>query len=67
MLGALLQIVMILVIVGILLWGLMQLPIAEPFKQLIKVLIIVICSIWFVYVLYGVIQSLPGTSPHLLR
>jgi hypothetical protein len=63
MLGLLLQVVLILIVAGIILWGVLQLPIDATIKQIIKVAVIVVVAIWLVYILFGV----AGTIPHVLR
>lgn len=49
----LIEIIVALVIVGVLLWALPQLPIDATIAKIIKVLVIVVVAIWVCYVLVG--------------
>jgi hypothetical protein len=50
----LIQVILTLLVVGILLWGLGQLPVIDAtIKQFIRVAIIVVTAIWLLYVLFG--------------
>lgn len=49
----LLQVLIVLLIVGVLLWGLGQFPIDATIARLIKVVIIVVVAIWLIYLLFG--------------
>jgi hypothetical protein len=52
----LIQIVLMLLVVGVLLWGLNAIPAIDPtIKQFIKVAIIVVVAIWLIYVLAAVL------------
>lgn len=53
MLGLLLQIVLVLVIVGIVLWAITQFPIDPTIARVIRVVVIVVVAIWLVYILFG--------------
>ena len=55
--GFLLQLLLVLVVVGILLWGLSRLPIDPQISNIIRVVVIVVVAIWIVYILFGVIGS----------
>jgi uncharacterized membrane protein YwzB len=59
----LIQVVLALVIVGIVLWGLSQLPIDPAIAKFIRVAIIVFVAIWLVYILAGLL----GGPVHVLR
>jgi len=67
MIGALIGIIITLIIVGVLWWAVEQLlpliPLPDPFRQIIRVLMIVILVLIVVYVilaLLGGLVSLPG-------
>jgi hypothetical protein len=60
MLGPILQLVAAVVIVGVVVWGLMQLPMDETFKKVARVILIVALVIWAVYVLLGMIGAQPA-------
>ena len=49
----LIGIIVALVIVGIVLWALTQFPIDPTIAKLIRVLVIVVVSIWIIYALFG--------------
>ena len=54
----LITVVVVLILAGVFLWALQQLPIDATMKQLARVVIIVAAVIWLVYVLL----HLTGTS-----
>lgn len=56
--GGLIEVVAALVVVGIILWGLTQLPIDPAIQKYIRVLIVVVVAIWVVYVLVGMIGGM---------
>jgi hypothetical protein len=60
MLGPILQLVAAVVIVGVVVWGLMQLPMDETFKKVARVILIVALVIWAVYVLLGMLGAQPA-------
>ena len=51
--AALLYLVAAVIVVGALVWGLMQMPIDETFKHVARVILIVFLVIWTVYVVLG--------------
>lgn len=54
----LIQIILVLLVVGVLLWGLSAIPAIDPtIKQFIRVAIIVVVAIWLIYILAGVLGS----------
>jgi hypothetical protein len=55
----LLQLVAALVIVGLILWALTQIPMDPTIAKIIRVLVIVCVGIWLVYVLLGMAGSGP--------
>jgi hypothetical protein len=63
--GFLLELVIVLVVVGLLLWILQQIPMDPAFARIIRVVVIVAVCIWLIYFLVGL---LPGNAvPPLLR
>jgi hypothetical protein len=60
MLAPILQLVAAVVIIGVIVWGLMQLPIDETFKNIARVILIVALVIWAVYVLLGMVGAVPA-------
>jgi hypothetical protein len=62
MFSALLTVVLILVVVGVCLWGLLRLPIDATIKEIIKVVVIVVATIWACYVIFGMLSAMP--MPH---
>ena len=60
----LIQVLMILLIVGVLLWGLGQFPMDPTISKLIRVVIIVLVAIWLIYLLTGM---LGGGAPMFPR
>lgn len=60
MLLELIWVIAALLIVGVLLWGLNQLPGIDPtLKTIIRVIIIVILLIWLIYFIAGMAAGLP--------
>jgi hypothetical protein len=55
-------VVIALIVVGLLLWLLEQLPIDAKIKQIIRVVVIVFVVIWVVYLLAGLISPGPSLS-----
>lgn len=52
--AVLIQVLFVLLIVGVLLWGLAALPVIDAsVKQIIKVVIVVVTAIWLIYILTG--------------
>ncbi len=49
----LIQVLIVLVIVGVILWGLSQFPIDPMIARLIRVIVIVFVAIWLLYLLVG--------------
>jgi hypothetical protein len=50
----LISLLIVVIIVGLLVWLVQQLPLAAPFKTIAMVIIIVICIIWLLSMLGGV-------------
>lgn len=55
----LLQLVAALVIVGLILWALTQIPMDATIAKIIRVVVVVCVGIWLVYVLLGMAGSAP--------
>lgn len=55
----LLQVLLVLLVVGVVLWGISQIPMDATILRLIRVVIIVVVAIWLLYLAFGVI----GTGP----
>jgi len=52
--AVLIQVVFVLLIVGVLLWGLSRIPAIDPtIKQFIRIAIIVVVAIWLIYIMMG--------------
>jgi hypothetical protein len=65
MLPFLIQIVIVLVIVGLLLWVVTQLPIDAAIARIIRVVVIVCVCIWLLYLLAGFAGGIPThPTPH---
>lgn len=54
------QIVVALIVVGLLLWAVTQLPIDAAIAKLIRVVVIVIAVLWVISVLFGLPTGLPA-------
>ena len=63
--GLLIEIVIVLVIVGLILWVLQQFPLDATIARIIRVAIIVVVCIWLLYVLVGLIPA--GGIPYPTR
>lgn len=54
-----------LLIVGVILWGLNQIPGIDPaIKAIVRVIVIVLLSIWLIYFIAGLATSLPAIPAH---
>jgi L-asparagine transporter-like permease len=65
----LLQLILVLVVAGLILWAIAQFPLDATIQKLIKVVVIVVAVLYVVYFLFGVFSGqpmLPGTT-HRLR
>lgn len=51
----LIQIIVVLVIVGLLLWLLQQIPMDATLARIIRVVVIVVVCIWLLYLVVGVL------------
>lgn len=59
----LVQILIVLLIVGVILWGLSQFPIDPTIARLIRVIVIVVVAIWLIYILAGMLGGGPLFGP----
>jgi hypothetical protein len=62
----LLQIIIALVIVGLALWVISQIPMDPTIARIIRVVVIVFVSIWLLYLLVGLlggVGAMPGPYP----
>lgn len=59
MIAVLLQIIIVLLIVGVLLWGLSQFPIDPTIYKFIRVAIVVVVAIWLILLIAGLLGSGP--------
>jgi hypothetical protein len=67
MIGLLINLIIIGLIVSVLLWGLSQLPIVEPIKGIIRIIIIVIFAIWLISLLGSMVGSFPAPTLYPYR
>jgi hypothetical protein len=63
----LLQVLLVLLIVGVVLWGISQIPMDATIARLIRVVVIVIVAVWLIYLLFGLLEGGAGVSHPLLR
>jgi hypothetical protein len=56
----LIYVVAAIVIAGVVVWGLMQLPMDETFRKVARIVIVVALVIFVIVVLLQMIQSVPG-------
>lgn len=62
--GFLIEIVIVLVIVGLILWVLQQIPMDATVARIIRVVVIVCVCIWLLYVLVGFLPAGAGFYPY---
>ena len=55
---ALFQILIVLIVVGLILWGISQIPMDRSHHCLIRVVVIVFVAIWLIYTLFGMAGSM---------
>jgi hypothetical protein len=48
-------VLLVLLVVGVVLWGLNQFPIDATISKLVRVVIIVLVAIWLIYLVFGLI------------
>lgn len=58
----LIQALIVLVIVGIILWGVSQIPMDATIAKMIRVIVIVFVAIYLVYLLASLLPGGPGLS-----
>ena len=51
--AVLLQVLLVLVVVGLILWGISQFPLDPVIARVIRVVVILFVAIWLVYLLFG--------------
>jgi hypothetical protein len=61
--GLLIYVVIVLVIVGLALWVIQQIPMDATIARILRVVIIVIVAIWLLYLLMGMLPSGPALPP----
>ena len=64
--AALLQIIIALVIVGLILWVIQQIPMDPAIAKVIRVVVIVFVAIWLLYIVVGLLggaSAWPGPYP----
>ena len=64
MLGALVSVLIALLIVGLILWAISQIPMDPLIARIIRVVVVVIVCIWLIYFLAG---FLPGGLSYPMR
>jgi len=57
MFGLLIQIVIVLIIAGLALWIVQQIPMDPAISRIIRVVVIVAIAIWLIYVLLGLLPA----------
>jgi hypothetical protein len=53
----LIQVVVVLVVVGLILWALSQIPMDATIARILRVVIIVVVCLWLLYVLVGYLPA----------
>ncbi len=64
--GFLIQLIIVLVVVGLLLWVIQQIPMDATIARIIRVVIIVVVCIWLLYFLAGYLPA-GGFGPPMRR
>jgi uncharacterized membrane protein YesL len=57
MLGILLQLIIVAIILGLVIWLVQQIPGVAPFANIIRVVCIVLFIIWILYILMGLVSG----------
>lgn len=65
MLGTILLIILVLIIAGVILWGLQHFPVDPTLFQIIRVLVIVVCVIVVAILIYDLITGALGARGSL--
>jgi hypothetical protein len=55
----LLEILMVCLIAGVILWAIGQFPLPAPIGQVVRVVVIVVVAIWLIYLLFGMLGGMP--------
>jgi len=61
--GFLIEFIIVLIVIGLLLWVVQQIPIDQAIKNIIRVVVIVAIAIWLIYMLAGFFLPVGGW-PH---
>jgi type IV secretory pathway TrbL component len=61
--GFLIEIVIVLVVVGLVLWAVQQIPMDPAIARMIRVVVIVGVVLWLLYFLSGFVNGLPPFAP----
>jgi hypothetical protein len=62
-----LQVIIGLVIVGLVLWVVSQIPMDPTIARIIRVVVIVFVSVWLLYLLIGLLGGVASPYPYRLR
>lgn len=62
-----LEIIFAIVVIGVILWGVEQLPMDPTFKAVVRVLCIVIMVIWVAYAILSMAGGISTGTGHLFR
>jgi hypothetical protein len=63
----LLQLIIVLVIAGLILWAIGQIPMDPTISRIIRVVVIVCVCIWLIYFLVGALPETGALGPPLRR
>lgn len=63
-LPALVSLLVALLIVGVILWGLSQIPMDPAIARVIRVVVIVVVAIWLIYFLVGLLPASYYPGPY---
>jgi VIT1/CCC1 family predicted Fe2+/Mn2+ transporter len=62
--GLLVQVLIGLIIVGLVLWVISQIPMDPTIARMIRVVVIVFVAIWMIYILVGLLGGVGGGAPY---
>ena len=62
--AALIQVLVVLLVAGLILWAVSQFPIDATIARIIRVVIIVVVCIWLIYWLAGLLPAGSWAPPH---
>jgi hypothetical protein len=57
--AVLIQVLLILLVIGVVLWGVAQIPMDAAIAHLIRVAVIILVAIWLIYLLAGMLGMGP--------